>query len=137
MLFFCPWGGQMPWWPLCLPSVLFPEVSSVPCAAPEQPDPVPDCGPPQYQHLEAAVPQAPTTVQAGGGGVPHLCHTQTEWPEVLSWKQNRNLVAVSWAQACQLQWEHGPDGLLRAAPLGAGVEGDSLQRMWAGGWEGQ
>lgn len=39
------------------------------CAAPGQPDPVPDYGPPQHQRLETAVPQAPVTVQAGGGGV--------------------------------------------------------------------
>lgn len=30
---------------------------------------MPDCGPPQHQCLETAVPQAPVTVQAGGGGV--------------------------------------------------------------------
>lgn len=45
----------------CLPS-------PVPCAAPEQPDRVPDGGPLQHRRLEAAVPQAPVTVQAGGGG---------------------------------------------------------------------
>lgn len=39
------------------------------CAAPGQPDPVPDYRPPQHQRLETAVPQAPVTVQASGGGV--------------------------------------------------------------------
>lgn len=42
--------------------------SPVLCAAPEQPDRVPDGGPLQHRRLEAAVPQAPVTVQAGGGG---------------------------------------------------------------------
>lgn len=59
----CCLGGTVP-----LQQPWTPAVSPVPCAAPEQPDRVPDSGPPQRQCLEAAVPQALGTVQAGGGG---------------------------------------------------------------------